>query len=30
MQKKGNQLAHWPNYKLEKLILKEIMYLSSD
>jgi hypothetical protein len=30
MQRKENHLAQWPNYELEKLIVKEIMYLSGD
>jgi hypothetical protein len=30
MQREANHLAQCPNYELEKLIVKEIMYLSSD
>jgi hypothetical protein len=30
MQKEANHFVHWPNYELEKLIVKELMYLSGD
>jgi hypothetical protein len=30
MQREANHLAHWLNYELENLIVKQILYLSGD